>query len=61
MLRPPRRPPLALLLPSHRVTSTTATNRWLATTLNKGNLHKVSRKVSAWQRQPDDKLNKKLA
>jgi len=40
---------------------TTVTNRWLATALHMGNLHEVSRKVGAWQRQPDPKLMKKLA
>jgi REP element-mobilizing transposase RayT len=39
---------------------TTATNRWLATTLHMGNLHEVSRKVSAWARQPDPALKRKL-
>ncbi len=40
---------------------TTATNRWLASTLHMGNLHEVSRKVGAWSRNPDPKLLKKLA
>ena len=31
---------------------TTATNRWIGAALNMGGLHEVSRKVSAWQRQP---------
>jgi hypothetical protein len=39
---------------------TTVTNRWLATELQMGNLHEVSRKVSAWNRQPDPALMKKL-
>lgn len=39
---------------------TTVTNRWLATTLALGNLHEVSRKVSAWSRQPDPALQRKL-
>lgn len=39
---------------------TTATNRWLATTLHMGNLHEVSRKVTAWARQPDAALQRKL-
>ncbi len=39
---------------------TTVTNRWLATTLHMGNLHEVSRKVSAWSRRPDPALLKKL-
>jgi hypothetical protein len=37
------------------------TNRWLATTLHLGNLHEVSRKVSAWTRQPDPDLAARLA
>jgi len=41
-------------------TRTTATNRWLATTMHLGNLYEVSRKVSAWSRQPDAALLKKL-
>jgi REP element-mobilizing transposase RayT len=39
---------------------TTVTNRWLATTLHLGNLHEVSRKVSAWNRQPDATMQRKL-
>jgi hypothetical protein len=39
---------------------TTVTNRWLATTLHLGNLHVVSRKVSAWRRQPNLALQRKL-
>ena len=39
---------------------TTVTNRWLATTLQMGNLHEVSRKVSAWSRRPDLALLKQL-
>ncbi len=39
---------------------TTATNRWLGETLNMGGLHEVSRQASAWQRQPDPTLQKKL-
>jgi hypothetical protein len=39
---------------------TTVTNRWLATTLHLGNLFEVSRKVSAWTRNPESSLNKKL-
>jgi putative transposase len=39
---------------------TTATNRWLGAALNLGALHEVSRKVSAWQRQPDVGLARKL-
>jgi hypothetical protein len=39
---------------------TTVTNRWLAATMHLGNLYEVSRKVSAWSRQPDSGLLKKL-
>lgn len=39
---------------------TTVTNRWLATNMHLGNLYEVSRKVSAWTRQPDLALLKKL-
>ncbi len=39
---------------------TTVTNRWLATALHLGNLHETSRKVSAWNRQPDPALLKRL-
>lgn len=39
---------------------TTATNRWLGVALNMGGLHEVSRAVSAWHRQPDPALQKKL-
>lgn len=39
---------------------TTVTNRWLATALHMGNLYEVSRKVSAWLRQPEPTLTKKL-
>ncbi|MBI2516105.1 MAG: transposase [Opitutae bacterium] len=40
---------------------TTVTNRWLAATLHMGNLHEVSRKVTAWARQPDRQLLGKLS
>lgn len=39
---------------------TTVTNHWLATTLHRGNLPKVSRKVGAWSRQPAPALQKNL-
>ena len=39
---------------------TTVTNRWLATTLHLGNMHEVSRKVTAWTRNPDPALTRKL-
>ena len=40
---------------------TTATNRWLGTTLHLGNRHEVSRKVAAWMRRPDAALTNRLA
>lgn len=39
---------------------TTASNRWLSEQLHLGNLYEVSRKVSAWERQPDQAWLKKL-
>ena len=39
---------------------TTVTNRWLGASLYMGSLHEVSRKVSAWARNPDTALTKKL-
>ncbi len=39
---------------------TTVTNRWLGEHLRLGGLFEVSRKVSAWTRQPDRQLAKKL-
>ena len=38
-----------------------ATNRWLAETMKMGNLHEVSRKVAAWQREPDEPMPSLLA
>ena len=34
----------------------TVTNRWLAGTMQMGNFHEVSRKVTAWQRKLDKRL-----
>ena len=39
---------------------TTATSRRLGTALRLGNLHEVSRKVAAWNRDPDPVLARKL-
>jgi len=39
---------------------TTATDRWLGTAQNLGNLYDVSRTVAAWMREPDPALAKKL-
>lgn len=41
-------------------TRTTATNRWLGTTMHLGSLHEVSRKITAWTREPNTDLLKKL-
>jgi putative transposase len=41
-------------------TRTTVTNRWLADNLRMGNLHEVSRKVSAWSKRPDPALAKRF-
>ena len=38
-----------------------AANCWLAATMHMDNLHEVSRKVSAWTRQPDPSLLRKLS
>ncbi len=40
---------------------TTVTNRWLSEQMHLGNMHEVSRKVSGWERQPDQAWLKKLA
>jgi len=39
---------------------TTATNRWLGQNLHLGALHEVSRKVGAWNKEPDLALLRKL-
>jgi putative transposase len=39
---------------------TTATNRWLGEKLHMGALHEVSRRVSAWNRQPDLRMKRQL-
>jgi len=39
---------------------TVATNRWLGEHLHMGNMHEVSRKVSAWAKSPDAALSRKL-
>jgi hypothetical protein len=49
-----------LALASVLKSRTTVTNRWLAAALHLGNLHEVSRKVSAWTRAPDRALLKRL-
>ena len=49
-----------LALASAMKSGTTVTNRWLGASLYMGSLHEVSRKVSAWARNPDTALTKKL-
>ncbi len=39
---------------------TAVTNRWLAENMHMGSMHEVSRQVSAWTRQPDARLSRKL-
>jgi REP element-mobilizing transposase RayT len=39
---------------------TTVTNRWLSERLNLGNLYEVSRKVNAWQRDPEPEIARLL-
>ena len=41
-------------------TRTTVSDRWLAEHLNMGSLYELSRRVSRWQRSPDEKLLRKL-
>ena len=49
--------PWKLALAAVLKSRTTATNRWLGTTLHLGNLHEVSRKVAAWLRwTPNPKI-----
>ena len=52
--------PWKLALAAALKARTTVTNRWLGQNLHMGNLHEVSRKVSAWAKQPDSGLTKRL-
>lgn len=52
--------PWKLALAAAMKARTVATNRWLSEQLHMGNLHEVSRKVSAWTAAPDVTLSKKL-
>jgi len=53
--------PWKLALAASLKKQTTVTNRWLAENLRMGNLHEVSRKVSASNRQQDPTLFQLLA
>jgi REP element-mobilizing transposase RayT len=50
-----------LAIASVMKSQTTATNRWLSATMHLGNMYEASRKVSAWTRQPDVALLRKLS
>ena len=52
--------PWKLALAAALKTRTVATNRWLSEHLHMGNLHEVSRKVTAWIEAPDAALSRKL-
>jgi putative transposase len=52
--------PWKLALAAAMKTQTVVTNRWLSEHLHMGNLHEVSRKVSAWAKVPDAALSRKL-
>lgn len=60
LLREGKSAPWKLAIASALKKRTTATNRWLGENLRMGTLHEVSRKVSAWEREPDDALARKL-
>lgn len=60
LIREGKSVPWKLALAAAMKTRTVATNRWLGEQLHMGNLHEVSRKVSAWTAAPDAALNKKL-
>jgi hypothetical protein len=52
--------PWKLALAAAMKAQTVATNRWLGEHLHMGNMHEVSRKVSAWAKMPDVNLHGKL-
>jgi hypothetical protein len=60
LVREGKSAPWKLALASAMKSGTTVTNRWLGASLYMGSLHEVSRKVSAWARNPDPALTKKL-
>ncbi len=60
LLREGKSVPWKLALAAALKAKTMATNRWLGEHLHMGNLHEVSRKVSAWSAAPDAGLMKKL-
>jgi putative transposase len=59
LLREGKSVPWKLALAAAMKAQTVATNRWLGEHLHMGNMHEVSRKVSAWSNQPDTALVKK--
>ena len=60
LVREGKSAPWKLALASAMKSRTTVTNRWLGASLYMCSLHEVSRKVSAWARNPDTALTKKL-
>lgn len=52
--------PWKLAIAAAMKATSTATNRWLASHLGLGTLHEASRKVTAWQRNPDATLGEWL-
>lgn len=60
LLREGKSVPWKLALAAAMKTKTVATNRWLGEHLHMGNMHEVSRKVSAWIKAPDAELASKL-
>lgn len=60
LLREGKSVPWKLALAAAMKTQTVATNRWLGEHLNMGNMYEVSRKVSAWIKEPDAALTRKF-
>lgn len=60
LLREGKSVPWKLALAAAMKAKTVATNRWLGEQLHMGNMHEVSRKVSAWSAEPDARLMEKL-
>ncbi|MFT3870771.1 MAG: transposase [Nibricoccus sp.] len=60
LLREGKSVPWKLALAAAMKARTVATNRWLGEHLHMGNMHEVSRKVSAWAKAPDVALTRKF-
>ena len=60
VMQDPKSAPWKVAVAAAMKERTTATNRWLGDALNMGGLHEVSRRVSAWQRQPDGRMQRRL-